>query len=85
MELDKLSVWFHVNKISLNVLKTYLMVFWPNKNHVNEKVMVDGKEIERVICTKFLGVLINDMLNWPHQIDNVWNNRNFPRIIRTRA
>ena len=46
------------------------MVFGYNKN-VCQKVMMDEKEIERVAFTKFLGVLIDEKLNWSHHIDSV--------------
>lgn len=52
-------------------MKTHFMVFGNRNKSVDEKVMIDDKEIEQVKFTKFLGVLIDDQLNWLHHIDNV--------------
>ena len=69
-ELDKLNVWFNVNKLSLNVAKTNYMVFGKNRN--KESVLtIQGGEIQQVHSTKFLGVIIDDNLHWNEQICNV--------------
>ena len=64
-ELDKLSVWFAVNKLILIVSKTNFMVFG-NSKHRNTTIQVSIKNsnIKRVYVTKFLGILIDDRLNW---------------------
>ena len=55
-ELQKLDVWFKVNKLSLNVSKTNYMVFGktkgvPDNCHIN----INDVELEQVSSTKFLG------------------------------
>jgi len=65
-ELCKLSDWFKVNKLSLNVKKTNYILFGrkfltPSGAH---NVFIDGQQIDRVQCTKFLGVFIDEKLNW---------------------
>ena len=68
-ELDKLSVWFAVNKLILNVSKTNFMVFG-NSKHRNTtlQVSIKNSNIKRVYVTKFLGILIDDRLNWKEHI-----------------
>ena len=67
--LDKLSVWFAVNKLILNVSNTNLMVFG-NSKHRNTtlQVSIKNSNIKRVNVTKFLGILIDDRLNWKQHI-----------------
>ena len=83
-ELDKLNTWFHVNKLSLNVLKTNYMVF--GKYNDTETILtVQGNVIEKVHKTKFLGVIIDDKLNWSEQIDNVKRKLNKALSIKNKA
>ena len=58
---------FRANKLSLNVQKTNFILFGNKKlpfGDGNFKLTIDGTEIERVKSTKFLGVLIDEKLNW---------------------
>ena len=63
-ELDKLALWFDVNKLSLNVSKTNFMVFGNKRNLKNICVTINSITIDRVYETKFLGVYIDEHLNW---------------------
>jgi hypothetical protein len=66
-ELVSLSEWFKANKLSLNVAKTNYVLFGSKakrKSANNLCVLVDGKPIARVSETKFLGVIIDENLNW---------------------
>ena len=69
-ELDKLNIWFAVNKLSLNVSKTNFILFG-NKKHTTEDVhiTINNVKIDRVYVTKFLGVMIDHNLNWKEHID----------------
>ncbi len=70
-EMKKLKTWFDWNKLSLNVSKTKFMLF--GKCTVNTKVRIelDGVEIERVHENRFLGVTVDDRLNWKPHIKHV--------------
>ena len=72
-ELGKLQVWFNVNKLSLNIQKTNYMLFGRNMSLSSSElsIQINGKDIEKVHCTKFLGVLIDSKLNWYDQINRV--------------
>ena len=61
--------WFKVNQLSLNMGKTNLMCFGPKKRPL--EVRIDGKLIPQVHHVKFLGVTIDDELNWSKQIQQV--------------
>ncbi len=73
LELDNLSAWFRSNKLSLNIKKTSYILF--GSKHFNAfeplNVSIDGQLLERVECTKFLGVFIDEKLNWKKHIDHV--------------
>ena len=65
-----MSDWFRANKLSLNVNKTTYMVFKHNK-HINvesSRLQIGGNTIERVQCTKFLGLYTVDELQWTNHI-----------------
>ena len=71
-ELIKVSSWFKSNKLSLNHGKTNYIIF--NKcNNPNPKIVIniDGTPITKVRSTKFLGVIVNDKLNWSNHISFV--------------
>ena len=73
-ELLKISDWFALNKLSLNVLKTNYMVF-KGRNQINlaPDLVLDGKPLIRVHITKFLGIEIDDRLTWQNHIMAVEN------------
>ena len=59
VELDKLNIWFSVNKLSLNIQKTQYVVFG-NKT-IDEKVcvLINNKIIDRAHESRSLGVYID--------------------------
>ena len=73
-ELEKLSQWFRANKLSLNLGKTSNMVFG-SKGRIctssNFILKIDGKELKRVVSTKFLGVHVDCFLNWKSHINQL--------------
>ena len=71
-ELEKLDIWFRVNKLSLNMNKTNFIMF-TNKKQLRPTVniVLNGKNIEQVSHTKFLGVIIDENLTWREQIKTV--------------
>ena len=70
-ELQKLRDWFAVNKLSLNVSKTNFMVFSNSRKIENLEIKINNTAIDRVNSTKFLGVLIDENLNWKEHIKSV--------------
>ena len=68
-ELTEISLWLKVNKLSLNIKKTHYMVFSKKKTPRNElRLQIDGEAINEVYKTKFLGVIIDNKLNWKDHI-----------------
>ena len=71
-ELEKLDIWFRVNKLSLNVNKTNFIMFANKKQHrPTVNITLNGTNIEQVSHTKFLGVIIDENLTRTEQIKTV--------------
>jgi uncharacterized pyridoxamine 5'-phosphate oxidase family protein len=71
-QLKILEDWFKANKLSLNASKTNYILF-RNKNmelnDKNNKLLINGEEIVLVSKTKFLGIIIDEHLEWKEHID----------------
>ena len=70
-ELSIMKEWFDINKLSLNVSKTKYMVFTNCKINCEIKISINDISIERVHVTKFLGVLMDENLNWKAHINSI--------------
>ena len=69
-EIDKVAEWLNVNKLSLNTTKTKIILFRsPNKKPSQTiKININGKNIEQVKSTTFLGIIIDECLTWKDHI-----------------
>ena len=68
-EIPKLVTWLQSNRLFLNIDKTHAMIFGTKNVQIKNslQVQVEGKILQNVSKTKFLGVIIDDQLNWkPH-------------------
>lgn len=66
-DLEIISNWFKLNKLSLNISKTNYMIFKSKYNRntdINFRIIIDNKQLDQVNTTKFLGILIDDKLSW---------------------
>ena len=75
-DLEILSDWFIANKLTLNVSKTVCMIFDPlesknNSRNQNWVINIGSETINIVNSTKFLGVHIDNKLNWNHHYNSV--------------
>ena len=71
-ELRKLSQWLNINRLALNVGKTNFVIFRANKRiYHNVTLILNRKAIEQKDHVKYLGVLMDEHLNWKKQINNV--------------
>ena len=77
--------WLEVNKLSLNVSKTHYMVFSTRNKQVEDmNINIRDALIDRVKHTKFLGVLIDEKLNWKAHIDHVIKNCLKPQVFSSK-
>jgi hypothetical protein len=68
--LSRMSKWFTSNKLAVNLDKTNIIKFITNKSSQYDlKIDYDEKYIEESINTKFLGLQIDNHLNWKNHID----------------
>ena len=68
-ELNKLSKWLIVNKLTLNVEKTnYMFTSGQRVIDVTSNIKINGLNVSRVYSVKFLGIIIYHQLNWNEHI-----------------
>ncbi len=73
-ELKNVNDWLKINKLSLNLKKCKYMIF-----HTIEKIvkplhlMIDETIIERVAEVNFLGLTLDESLNWKSHIIKISN------------
>ena len=77
-DLESLSEWFRVNKLSLNIGKTNYVVFKQNHTAVDAHLTINiGNDlIEHKTVVKFLGVYIDEKLEWHEHIKYIINKLN---------
>ena len=73
IQLELVSGWFNQNKLSLNTSKTKYILFPPSKYRnqadINlNSIKVSNKIIQSVPHIKFLGVVIDEYLDWKEQL-----------------
>lgn len=71
IELSNIITWIHANKLSLNFQKTNYMLFSNSVKILPGNVLFGGVAIDRVNSTKFLGLYIDDKLNWKIHVNNI--------------
>ena len=72
LELNKVSVWLQVNKLSLNLDKTKFIIFNKrNRIDLQQPVIMNNVRIAQANEVKFLGVIVDDRLSWKSHIDSV--------------
>ena len=77
-ELEKASVWFSANKLTLNVKKTKFMLFSDKQFDIgNNKLQIGGTTIEQIgtHCQekyfKFVGHVLDDKMTWEGHIEHI--------------
>lgn len=69
-ELIKVFQYCGINKLSINMEKTKYMLITPSRK---KQIHVNIHNIERKNCIKYLGIYLDEHLNWKSQIANVNN------------
>ena len=75
-ELIRISTWLATNKLMLNISKTNYIIFTSKGKSYNKNVSnikIDGNNIQQVNKTKFLGIIIEEHLNWAMHISHLCN------------
>ena len=72
IELNKISEWLKLNRLTLNVQKTKCMLFKTSKKKVQTLLLqMDNKIIDKVLDFNCLGIHFNEQLNWKSHIDKL--------------
>jgi hypothetical protein len=74
-ELQIIVQWLDSNKLSLNIDKTHYMIFKPRNKDIihNTQLTIRSQNISKVDNCKFLGVMLDDQLNWQTHINYIKN------------
>ena len=74
-ELNKIADWLAVNKLLLNVQKTKFMIFHYRQRVLTENdipcLMINNTLIERVTEFNFLGLTVNEYMNWNSHVKKI--------------
>ena len=72
-DFENVHKWLISNKLTLNVEKTEYMIIGSrnrlNQIHSNPEIVIGEQTIERVARKEFLGVIVDEKLNWQEQVD----------------
>ena len=69
-EMGNISDWFKVNKLALNEKKTKYMLFgMPQREIKSINLKIDEKQIEMVKQFNFLGLELDNNMNWSCHIN----------------
>ena len=86
-ELQEIAFWLKVNKLSLNIKKTHFMLFTSNRKAKPDiAISIEGYPIDEVSYTNFLGVYIDNRLNWKKHISVIFGtvSRAIGIVVRAR-
>ena len=75
-ELENIQEWLEINKLSLNIQKTKFMLFHHPQRKIDNyipKLHIRETDIERVREFNFLGLTIDENLNWHAHIQKISN------------
>ena len=75
-ELTRISTWLATHKLVLNISKTNYIIFTSKGKSYNKNVsniQIDGNTIHQVNKTKFIGIVIEEHLNWAMHITHLCN------------
>ena len=73
-ELDRVSIWLNVNKLSINTTKTKFICFKTKKKRHNHRIeiSINDQNIEQVNQTTFLGVIIDENVTWHSHLNLIY-------------
>ena len=69
--LERIKIWFQVNKLSLNTKKTKFIIFHRPRQKLppyQNEIKIENNIIERTNDIKFLGVIVDSTLTWENHL-----------------
>ena len=81
-----MSNWFEINKLFLDIKRSNFIIFISKNKHINNvnlQVKIDLRVSDQVDKRKFLGVILNETLNWNDHMKTITNKvRNIGSILK---
>ena len=68
--MQKIINWMRINKLSINYSKSKFMII-TKKQFKHKFVVIKDNKIKQKSFVKYLGILIDDKLNWKHQVKQI--------------
>ena len=74
-DLYTVADWFRANKLTLNISKTNYVIFTKSAQEriKNKSIQIGNDTINKVTHVRFLGIIIDEMLDWHRHIDHCTN------------
>ena len=72
--MEHLDIWFSANLLTLNTDKSYFCIFRTTQNHINnlpDEIIFNDKSIKRASSIKYLGITLDEFLNWNEHVTNI--------------
>ena len=70
-ELERVDQWLRANKIKININKTKYLLFSLRKVDYSIRIKIGPGSIQRADSTKFLGIYLDEQLNFSSQVDHI--------------
>ena len=72
-ELAQVQEWLTLNQLTLNIKKTNFIIFKSHKKRLRRDLhlTLNGTVLQRVEDSKFLGIVIDQLLTWKNHIDYI--------------
>ena len=72
--VNRITAWTSANMLTLNIEKTYYMIFQPSLSYdplLKLNLLINNTQINKVTSSKFLGVTIDDRLDWKAHLSDL--------------
>jgi len=70
-ELNHISNWMKINKLTINYKKTEYIIATNKKSKPTLNLKIDENKINQITSIKYLGVIIDDTLKWKPQVEKI--------------
>ena len=72
--MQKIINWMRINKLSINYSKSEFMIITKKQFKHKFEVVIENNKIKQKSFLKYIGILIDDKLNWKHQVKQICSN-----------
>ena len=87
-ELKEVQTWLSANKLSLNITKSYFVIFRPHQKNIPFQIhlSINNELLKQEECIKYLGIFLDSHLKWRFHINYITKkiNRNIGLLSKLR-